>query len=69
MIAIETIAFKVKPATSIEEFKLPSGRRHFNMHYFLKSTEGWQWRWIEEGTDPNWLQEKISEGLIFIFAE
>lgn len=65
----EKIAFSVKPASSIEDFKHQNGQRHMNMHFFLKTPDGWQWRWIEESTDPEWLQEKIAEGVVYIFAE
>lgn len=61
------ITFNVVRANDIKPFTLPDGTRHIGYHFFYLKDNTWQFRWIEIKTDPEWLQAKIQEGLIYVF--
>ncbi|MNY44671.1 hypothetical protein D3C86_1797190 [compost metagenome] len=63
---IRTIEFSVQQATNLDPFTL-NGKRNLNYHYFQITDKGWLFHWITESTDVSWLQEKIAEGVIYIF--
>lgn len=64
----DTITFQVIQATSIEPFMV-DGKRNMHYHFFVKTATGWDFRWIDENLTRAWLQEKIDEGVIYIFDD
>lgn len=61
------ITFDVVQAKNLTPFTLADGTRHLGFHYFYLKNDEWQFLWVEKNTDPEWLQEKIEAGLIYVF--
>jgi hypothetical protein len=59
------INIPVVKAENLEPFTY-QGSRYLNYHYFQLTDKGWLYRWIQEDTDVEWLQEEIKQGNIFI---
>ena len=60
------INIPVSKAENLEPFTF-EGKRHLNYHYFQLTETGWLYRWVDIDTDVRWLEDKIKEGVIYIF--
>lgn len=69
MMETQKITFDVIPAKDLSHFTHESGKRLLNEHFFIKGETEWQFRWIEESTDIDWLKAKIAEGRIYVFKD
>jgi hypothetical protein len=61
-----TIQIDVVKANALDVFRQPSGRRAYGMLFFLACDSTMVAHCISEHTDIKWLEERISEGRIFI---
>ncbi|MCX2473548.1 hypothetical protein OQZ33_04305 [Pedobacter sp. MC2016-05] len=64
----DTITFQVTQANSIDPF-LFDGKRNMHFHFFVKTASGWDFRWVDQDLTREWLEQKIEEGVIYIFDD